>query len=181
MGEISLSTGMSLGEPTTDSPPAEFIQTTDAVVANTTTEATLFAAGVGSLTIASDDLKVGNKFIIRLQGIVSDTGNPTVQLQIKLGSVVIGDTGGNTLGNVTNDHWILEVEFVVRTEGVTGTIMSSGGFFTEQGDHFGLINIAALTIDTTTSQTIDATIIWGAANVSNTITCQIAQVEMVNV
>lgn len=158
-----------------------FISNADAVVVNTITETTLVASGAGTVTIPAANLKANAKFKIKIQGIISDTGNPTFQLRATLGGTLIGDTGANSLGAVLNDHWFLEIEFVVRTEGVSGTIMASGAFLTEQGDHFGMANTAAIVINTTVAQTLDVTAEWGVASASNTVTAQIFELEEFNV
>jgi len=163
------------------STPAEnqtpFIQTAEVTVANSTAEATLVGAGNGSVTLAAADLVVGAKFGVKFQGIISDTGNPGFQMRGKLGGVLLGDTGVNGLGIGTNDHWIFDMEFVVVTEGATGTVRASGGFFTSAGDHIAMINVADITIDTTAAQAVDVTGQWAVANVANTVTCQIAEIH----
>lgn len=159
-----------------------FISTADATVANTAVETSIVPAGVGSTTIPSESLnQVGAKFKISVQGIISDSGNPLFTLRSKLGGVTIGDSGANALGSISNDHWIMEVEFVVRTIGVSGTIMATGSFITEQGDHFGLVNLGTIVIDTTQDQIFDCTVEWGTASASNSVTGQIAEIHELNI
>ncbi len=159
-----------------------FISTADAVVANTVVETTLISSGVGSITIPAASLNVvGMKYLLSCQGIISDTGNPTAQFRITLGGVLTGDSGTNALGSISNDHWILTQEFVVRTIGVTGTIIATGGFLTSQNDHFALINTTTITIDTTVDQTVDVTMQWGTASASNTVTAQICELHEIKV
>jgi len=158
-------------------PSVLFISNADAVIANTVTETTLIATGTGSITIPAANLKVGTKFLIKAQGIISDTGNPTFQLRVKLGTTLIGDGGASALGSISDDHWVLDLEFVVRSEGAAGTIMASGGFLTSQNDHFALVNTSTLVLDTTVNQTVDITGQWGTANAANTVTAQIVEVD----
>ena len=159
-----------------------FISTTDAVVLNTTDETTIVSTGVGSVIIPASKLnKIGVKFQTSVQGIISDTGNPSFELRVKLGGLTIGDSGANSLGSILNDHWRMDLEFVVRTIGVTGTIMATGGFVTAKDDHFSLVNLGTLVIDTTVDQTLDVTVQWGSANASNTVTCQILEIHEINV
>lgn len=158
-----------------------FISNADVVVANTVVETTLIGPGVGSVTIPAAELVANAKFKFKAQGIISDTGNPTAQLRAKLNGTIVGDSGANTLGAITNDHWVLDLELVVRTEGVTGTVMGSGGFFTSKGDHFSLINLTTLVLDTTVDQVADVTFEWGVASASNTVTAQILELESVKV
>lgn len=158
-----------------------FISNVDVVVANTVTETTLTGAGVGSLTIPAADLVADVKFKVKAQGIITDTGNPSAQIRVKLGTVNIGDSGANNLGAISDDHWVLDLEFVIRTEGVAGTVMASGGFFTSKNDHFPLVNLGTVVIDTTVDQTVDVTFQWGTASASNTVTAQILELEFVKV
>ncbi|MGR3179844.1 MAG: hypothetical protein ACUZ8E_17530 [Candidatus Anammoxibacter sp.] len=158
-----------------------FISSADVVVANTVVETTLIAVGAGSVTIPAEKLKVNSKFVFKSQGLISDTGNPAVQFRISLGGVLIGDTGANSLGAISDDHWFLSLEFVIRTEGATGTLVAAGGFLTSQNDHFALVNASPVVIDTTADQIIDFTIEWGAANAANTITAQITEIHEVSI
>jgi len=162
-----------------------FISITDAVIANTTAETTLIGTGAtgGSLIIPADSLVLGKKFLIKAQGIISDTSNPTFQTRMKLNSSIIADTGAASLMTGTNDHWVAEVEFVVRAEGsgTTGKIKPEGSFQTEAPVHVGMINTGELDIDTTIDQTIDVTGEWSAANAANTISCVIFEVHEISI
>lgn len=158
-----------------------FISTADVVVANSTTETSIIGAGVGTMLIPAAKLKAGTKFKFRAQGIISDTGNPTFQIRGKLGGVTIADSGANTLGSITNDHWVLDLEMVIRTEGVSGTAMISGGFLTSKNDHFALVNTSTFSIDTTVDQLWDVSVEWGAADAANTVTAQIVELHEINV
>ena len=158
-----------------------FISNADVVVANTVVETSVIGTGAGTVTIPAASLKLNTKFIIMAQGIISDTANPTFQLRVKLDSTLIGDSGANALGAISNDHWFAQIEFVVRSVGVTGTIMASGGFLTSQNDHFAIVNTSVITIDTTVDQILDLTVEWGTANAANTVTAQILQLKQENV
>ncbi|MEE8263258.1 MAG: hypothetical protein V3R83_12420 [Gammaproteobacteria bacterium] len=158
-----------------------FISNVDVVVTNTLTETTLTGAGVGSLTISAADLVEGAKFKINAQGIISDTGNPNARIRAKLGSVLIGDTLDNSLGSISDDHWILDMELVVRAEGAPGAVMASGGFLTSNNDHFAMVNVGTVGIDTTVDQTVNITFEWGTAAMGNIVTAQILELECVKV
>lgn len=158
-----------------------FISNADVTVSNTVVETALTGVGVGSLTIPAANLKANAKFALKAQGIISDAGNPAFQLRVKLGGVLIGDTGSQTLGAITNDHWIVNVEFMVRSEGATGKIMSVGAFLTSKNDHFALVNTSEITIDTTVAQVLTVTAEWGTASTGNTVTLQILELDQFNV
>jgi len=158
-----------------------FISNADVIVANTTAATSLVGTGTGSATIPAVTLKLGTKIEIKLQGIHSTTANPTADFSVALGGVTIGSTGAQTLSNTTNSHWDLALEFVVRSIGITGTVMPTGKYTNASNDHFGLVNLAPVTIDTTVAQTVDITIQYGTASASNTATAQILEIEELNV
>lgn len=155
----------------------QFVQTADQIVANTVTETTILGTGVGTLTIPANVLKVGSLISCKVEGIVSDTANPSLRIRAKIGGVIIVDSGAVVLGGTANDHFALDVQMVVRAIGATGKLMSTGGAVTSKNDHFALVRAGAspdeLTIDTTTSLLMDMTVEWGTANAGNTITGQI--------
>lgn len=155
-----------------------FEQTADQTVANTTTETTIGGPGEGSTTIPSTLLKFPQHFLLRAQGIVSNTATPTINIRFKLNGVTFASTGAQTLGSVSNDHWSAFIDFLIRSEGSTGTVMVTGGFLTSNNDHFAMINTAVQTIDTTIDQTFDITAEWGTASASNTITSQICDLRI---
>jgi len=155
-----------------------FQQTADKVVANTVTETTLFGAGVGTLVLPASENKIGKSFRVRVQGIVSDTATPTLNIIVKLGGVTLSLTGASTLGAVANSHWAIDFLITIRSVGTTGTVMAAGSFVTEVGDHFGLTITTPVTIDTTVDQTLDVTATWGTAAAGNTITSQLACIEV---
>jgi len=162
-------------------PPPEtlFQQIADQTVANTVTETTLFAAGIGTLTLATSAAAVGASFRIRIQGRMSSTGSPTLELKIKVGGVTIVTTTPSTLGTaITDEHYLLDFIGVIRSLGVTGTLMGTGGFLTEKNEHFGLIILAPVIVDTTVDQLVDVTATWGTAAAANTITAQTACIEI---
>lgn len=162
-------------------PPPEtlFQQIADQTVANTVTETTLFTTGIGTPTLLTSAAKIGASFRIRIQGRMSSTGSPTLELKIKIGGATIVTTGPSTLGTaVTDEHYLLNFIGVIRSLGVTGTLMGTGGFLTEKNEHFGLTVPAPVIVDTTIDQVVDVTATWGTAAAANIITAQTACIEI---
>lgn len=174
-GQVYIANGAGSGAWAAPTIAETFEQTSDVVIANTTTEGTLIGAGIGTLVIPANSLIVGQRVKFMTQGIISDTATPTFNLRYKLNNIEIVATGAQTLGAISNDHWIVDVDFVVRSIGATGSIMPVGGFVTSQNDHFALVVLAPVTLDTTIAQTVDITGQWGAASASNTVTSQITE------
>ena len=159
-----------------------FIQTADLTVANSVTEVTILGAGLGTLIIPANSLKVGSVIICKVEGIVSDTMNPTLRVRIKAAGVTIVDSGAVSLGGTSDDHFAIDVQMIVRTIGTTGTMMTTGGVITSRNDHFGLVRAGASpdvsVINTTLGLAMDATVEWGTAATGNTITSQICVLKV---
>lgn len=159
---------------------ATFIATAAATVANTTTETTLIGGGNGSATLPANFWRVGKSLRVRAWGVVSDTGTPTLTINLKIGSTTLCTTGAITLGSgISNVHFTLDAILTCRTTGATGTIMSQGVFM-QNAVVSGLTNTAADTIDTTAAAAVDVTATWGAASASNTISSHNVTVELLN-
>lgn len=154
-----------------------FAQTgNSAPITGTTTETTLLDGGVGSLTVPANFFKVGDSFSVTMGGHISSVNNDTLQIRIKSGSVVLGDTGAITMPGTTNKHWNLEVRFTIRTIGAAGvaSIASFGQFnFSKnasnafEGADFSIVNNT--TFNTTISNTLNITAQWSSNNAGNNI------------
>ncbi len=156
-----------------------FVATADVTVANTVTETSIIGIGNGQLVVPGNTSKIGDLFYFSAQGRFSASANPTLKLKLLLAGAVLADTGAVVISNGTDIHWFITGEAVVRSLGVTGTIMVSGGFITSAGDHFKFVNTVPITIDTTVNKLADISAQWGTAAAGNTITCQIASLTKI--
>lgn len=148
-----------------------FTQTATGTVANTTTETALTAAGKGSLEFPAGFLRIGSKIKISGSGLHSAVATGTLTIRIKLGSTVMLTTGAITSGIDTNGLFNIEATMTIRTIGASGTIFSQG-MYQEDGAVFSIFemtNTAAVTIDTTTSQTLSITAEWSTASATRSI------------
>jgi len=159
-----------------------FTQTTGVTITNTVAETSILGAGVGSLVIPANYLRVGRSYKIWMIGRRSATGNPSERLQLKLNGVTVLDTGTATSGSATNEVWECRAVLTVRSTGLTGTGAANGFYMEQSGsgtnDIFGMINTAAIAIDTTIPQTMSATWTWGVASTSNSITSSNVMIEV---
>ena len=156
-----------------------FVQTASQTVANTVTETTLTATGVGTLTLPANFFVSGKTIRIKASGVVSDTGTPTNTVNIKLGGTTVATTGAVAFsGALSNNAWFIEAEITCRTTGVGGTVFVQGRFDVEPGNFEGMPNTTTDTVNTTTTLLIDVTFTWGTASASNTITCTNLTVEV---
>lgn len=148
---------------------ALFVQTSTATVGNSVAEGTLTAAGTGSLTIPANLLAAGRSLRVRMYGIHSATGNPTIDIKVKLGSTVVLDTGAVNSHVSTNTAFLIDSEITVQSAGAMGTVMAQGAY-TEFGNAaFGMANTGTQTVNTTGTLVLDITAQWGAQDPANTI------------
>lgn len=161
-----------------------FTQTADKTVANTTTPTTLLGTVTGTKTIPANVLTVAKQGELDMTGVVSTTGTPTNQFQLKLGSVVIADTGAVAMiGTLSNVPVKIKGRFTVRTAGASGTV--KGSIEVTYVDSTGAVHIigdantAAQTVDGTATQVVDLLQTWGTQSSSNTITTGQGQLKLI--
>lgn len=167
-----------------------FTSTADATVADTTDETTIIGSGVatgGGLILPANFFVAGKSLRLRVRGILSDTGTPTINIRFKLGSTTIVSTGAITIPTgLTNRYFVVEVTLTCRTTGATGTVIASGELSYDanatppNSETRGMSQTSASVIDTTASQVVGVTAEWGNESASNTITGQITVLEVLN-
>jgi len=168
-------------DPNTTLPPTLnyglFAQTGNSTpITNTVVETTLLDGGVGTLTVPANGFQVGDSFKIELAGHISCNSAATLRIRIKSGAVILGDTGVVAMDTATNKHWNVKALFTIRALGAAGAAsIATGGVFSyskTSGNNFEGFDFSTVnntTFDTTTSNTLDVTAEWGAANVVDTI------------
>lgn len=154
-----------------------FAQTANSTpITNTTTETSLINGGVGTLTVPANAFKVGDSFRAVMAGVLNVANNQTIRIRVKSGSVILLDSGNQSVTNITNDVFSLNIDFTIRQLGGPGvaSIVSLGTFHyaktsnaSVQGFAFNQVN--STTFNTTVSNTLDITVEWGAANTGNSI------------
>lgn len=146
------------------------------IITNTTVESSLINGGVGTLTVGANQFSIGDAFRGDFGGVISTGNNQTVRIRVKAGSVILVDSGAQTINNVSNNVWSLSINFTIRALGGPGvaSICALGTFNyaktvngTVEGFSFNAINNT--TFNTTISNTLDVTVQWGAATINNTI------------
>lgn len=157
----------------------QWVQTSSVTVANTTTETNMTGAGVGLLNLPANWLKLGRNLRITGAGIFSCTAStPTLQIKVKLGSVVIADTTAVALPVAeTNKGFTFDVDVTVRSVGASGTVFSNGQMTrmatTLAAVPFNVLSAgvpATAVVNTTTIQNLTVTATWSAADPANSIT-----------
>jgi hypothetical protein len=154
-----------------------FAQTANSTpITNTTTETTLLNGGIGTLSVPANGFKVGDSFRADLGGEVSTNNNHTLQIRVKSGSVILADSGIQTLPTITNDVWSLSVNFTIRALGGAGvgSIVTLGNFLNIKSSNgvsegFAFNTVNSTTFNTTISNTLDITAQWGQISASDNI------------
>jgi len=154
-----------------------FSQTSDgSAVTNTITETSIVGTGVGTLSVPSNGFSIGDSFLGRIIGHISSRNNDTIRIKVKSGTAILGDTGLITMPQTTSKHFTIDLNFTVRTLGAAGVAsIITGIVFTYskdasnafEGDDSSIINNT--TFDTTSSNILDVTVEWGAADALNSI------------
>lgn len=155
------------------------------VVQNTTTETSLLPA---TITLPASESVAGQSFRLTVGGIYTTTlAPPTVRIRVRLGSTVILDTAAQTPPEASSVVHYFEAlcTFTYRTVGAAGTCQGSGRVLFTRGPLpadlaiFGMVNSGTTVVDTTVDEAIDLTAQWSAAAALNSITSQIAWLEMI--
>jgi hypothetical protein len=155
-----------------------FAQTANStLITNTTAESSLINGGVGTLTIPANGFSVGDSFRAVFGGVVNANNNQTIRIRVKAGSIVLLDSGVQSLGSsVINDIWSLNIDFTIRAIGAAGvaSIVSLGSFHYTKTNNasvqgFGFNAVNNTTFDTTISNVLNVTAQWGAASAGNNI------------
>jgi hypothetical protein len=154
-----------------------FAQTANSTaITGTNVETTLINGGVGSLSVPANGFSVGDSFRAVVAGVLNAANNQTIRIRVKSGSVTLLDSGVQSITNITNDVFSLNVDFTIRALGTAGvaSIVSLATFHyaktsnaTVQGFAFNVVN--STTFNTTISNTLDITVQWGSNNANNSI------------
>jgi hypothetical protein len=154
-----------------------FAQTANsAIITGTTAELSLINGGVGTLSVPANGFRIGDSFRADFGGQLSSKNNDTIRIKVKAGSVILADSGTQTMSTAVNDIWQFSINFTIRALGVAGvaSIVSLGVFHTTkqsngapQGFAFNTVNDT--TFDTTIPNTLDVTAQFSSDSALNSI------------
>lgn len=129
-------------------------------------------------SIAANHWRIAKAFEYVVYGKYSTDGAVpgTAQLKVKLGSVVLNDSGAITLNiSKANAGWHIKGVFVCRTIGGSGTV-SAGASFNIDGtvlaDEVTVPSNGTKTIATTSAQTFQISVTMSAADLDNSFTLE---------
>lgn len=147
-------------------------------VANTSDETSIVGSGIGSLIVPANSYAIGNSYVARLGGIISNLKNNNITLRLKSMGVVLLDTGIMQLRESTDQFWQLEINFIIRNVGGIGvaSMISYGTFYHIRNylgqQSFAFNSINETSFDTTILNTLDVTAEWENASPLNSINTQ---------
>lgn len=146
-----------------------YSQTAVQTVVNTTVETTLISPiGVGSLTVPPLYFQDGYSFLYKTGGLFRDSSNgQTIRFRLR-NSGVLFDSGILSLSNVNTDRgWNIEVQFTYYSGSIITNFQFS--YTNSTNDAFGFTNQGTNTINNAVANTLDFTVQWGTASLSNII------------
>lgn len=144
-------------------------------VVNTTAESTLVGSGVGTLSVPANGFSIGDSFVARLGGEITNLNNTNLTIRVKSLGVTLVNTGVIQLKLGTNQFWQIEVNFTIRNIGGVGvaSIISNGNFTHIRNNTsvevFGFNTLNNTIFDTTILNTLDVTAEWETASPSNSL------------
>lgn len=146
------------------------------IITATVAETSLIGTGVGTLIVPANGFSIGNSFRADLGGVLNAKNGDTIRIRVKSGSVVLGDSGPQTLPATTNDIWQLSINFTVRQIGSAGvaSIVTLGEFHNTkssngQQEGFAFNTVNSTTFNTTITNTLDVTAEFSSTSPLNSI------------
>ena len=157
-----------------------FSQVVNVDVENTVAATSMLGSGRGTKTITANEIDQGTVIVIVGHGYLSTTGAPTLKIAVTLGgSEVCATEVFTTADTITDQGFAFRAEIVCRSTGATGSVVAGGTFEYDAGNQHKLQKTSATAINTTGTLAVDVTATWGTASASNTLTCQIAAIQLI--
>ena len=161
-----------------------FAQTNDVPVVNTTTATTLIGTIVGSATLPANFFAAGKTIIIFISGTYAQTsGSNTCTLNFSIGGVAVGSIALNHNNTLSATYFETRVVLTCRTAGASGTVQYQGcGLLNNSTNPTFYYQTSATSgsINTTTTNAINVTATWSAANASNSLIAGINIAQYIN-
>lgn len=148
---------------------------TNSVTMTGTTETSLLGSGTGSLTISANTITAGSLIEFSLSGTLSAVLSAGITIKIYSGSSGTTQIGSfaPSLSLLNSVGWTATVKVVCKTIGATGTLQCNGTL--NVGTNSIVYTQQSISnFDTTGANTFKITGTWGAVNVGNSITSNLA-------
>lgn len=135
-------------------------------------------------TVPANNCVPGRVYRVTARGVYTSANltTPSLIFTIRLGSTVVAASTTTNSGNgQTNRQWSVNADIICQTAGVSGTVESAGTFDIQTTAtavaSAEMANTAPVTVNTTTSQLLQASIKWGTANANNSFTVRQLMIE----
>jgi hypothetical protein len=147
-------------------------------IANTIVKSTLNSSSyAGTLSVPANGFSIGDSFNAYMMGHISNNNNVGLTITIEtVAGVVLATTGLMSLAVSSNNHWVLNADFVIRATGTAGvaSIITAGSFAHSKSSNNNLETYNFISENTTTFNTTIASELvikaqWGTASASNSI------------
>jgi hypothetical protein len=153
-----------------------FAQTGNSPTHTGTSFGTLIDGGVGSLSVPANGFSVGDSFRVEMAGLLSAQNNNTITIRLKSNATVLADSPAFTLPQITNQVFMLSVNFTVRSIGAAGVasivtiaqlhiLKAASG--TQEGFAWNVINNT--TFSTTVGNLLDIQAKFSSSSANNSI------------
>ena len=154
-----------------------YSQTTDSTPVTATIDpTTLIGTGVGNLSVPENRFIVGDSFRADFGGLMSAKIGENLRITIRTNTVILADSGLQSMGALTDAVWSLSIIFTIRQIGGTGvaSIATFCNFTILQqsngnSEGFGFNNVNDFNFDTTVDNTLLVTAQWGSTDPLNSI------------
>lgn len=154
-----------------------YSQTTDSTPVTATIDpTTLIGTGVGNLSVPENRFIVGDSFRADFGGLMSAKNGEGLRITIRTNTVILADSGLQSMGALTDAVWSLSIIFTIRQIGGTGvaSIATFCNFTILQqsngnSEGFGFNNVNDFNFDTTVDNTLLVTAQWGSTDPLNSI------------
>lgn len=153
-----------------------FAQTGTSTTHTGTSFGTLIDGGVGSLTVPENGFSVGDSFRVEMAGLLSAQNNNTITIRLKSNAVILADSPALTLPQITNQVFMLSVNFTIRAIGAAGVasiatiaqlhiLKAASG--TQEGFAWNVVNNS--TFNTTITNLLDIQAKFSSSSANNSI------------
>ena len=153
-----------------------FAQTGNSTTHTGTSFGTLIDGGVGSLTVPANGFSVGDSFRVEMSGLLSAQNNNTITIRLKSNAVILADSPAFTLPQITNQVFMLSVNFTIRAIGAAGVasiatiaqlhiLKAASG--TQEGFAWNVVNNT--TFNTTITNLLDIQAKFSSSSANNSI------------
>jgi hypothetical protein len=153
-----------------------FAQTGNSTTHTGTSFGTLIDGGVGSLTVPANGFSVGDSFRVEMSGLLSAQNNNTITIRLKSNAVILADSPAFTLPQITNQVFMLSVNFTIRSIGAAGVasivtiaqlhiLKAASG--TQEGFAWNVVNNT--TFNTTITNLLDIQAKFSSSSANNSI------------